>query len=75
MPTVKPEEKSREVSPFPLAMLWDHLDMALLALDNQMTVQNVNAASERMFGKTRRWLLGQSIEMLLPGYPVALDLI
>ncbi|MBF0603795.1 MAG: GHKL domain-containing protein [Nitrospirae bacterium] len=75
MPTVKPEEKSREHHPLPLGVLWDHIDMAVLALDNQLIVQNTNAASERMFGKTSRWMLGQSIETLLPGYPVALDLI
>ncbi|HIJ83112.1 MAG: signal transduction histidine kinase, nitrogen specific, NtrB [Magnetococcales bacterium] len=75
MPTVKPEEKSRGHGPFPLNTLWDHVDMALLALDNTFIVQNVNTACERMFGKTHRWLLGQSIETLLPGYPVALDLV
>ncbi|MBF0138782.1 MAG: GHKL domain-containing protein [Magnetococcales bacterium] len=75
MPTVTQEEKSRECHPFSLNLLWDHIDLALLALDNRLIVQNVNAASERMFGKTHRWLVGQPIESLLPGYPVALDLI
>lgn len=75
MPTVKPSEKLRGPRPFSLDTLWDHIDTALLALDTGLVVQNVNVAAERLFGRTHRWLLGQPIDTLLPGYPVALDLI
>ena len=49
--------------------------MGLLAVDRTGVVRTVNGAAERLFGKTRRFLLGMPLEKLLPGHPVALDLI
>lgn len=55
--------------------LWDQLATGLLAVDEMGVVQAVNSAAERLFGRARHHLLGVALERLLPGHPVALDLI
>ena len=56
-------------------ILWDQLATGIVAVDGAGVVQAVNSAAERIFGKARHHLLGTSLERLLPGHPVALDLI
>ncbi|MBF0183702.1 MAG: PAS domain-containing protein [Magnetococcales bacterium] len=56
-------------------ILWDQLTTGVVAVDPQDRVQAVNTAAERMLGRARRHLLGIPLEQLLPGHPVALDLI
>lgn len=56
-------------------MLWDQLAMGIVVVDEADVVRTVNSASERLFGKARRHLLGVALPRLLPGHPVALDLI
>ncbi|MBF0453370.1 MAG: PAS domain-containing protein [Magnetococcales bacterium] len=56
-------------------VLWNLLDCGLIAVDSQCIVRNMNASAERLFGKSGRHVLGETLEKLLPGHPVALDLI
>ncbi len=56
-------------------VLWDQLTTGVIAVDNAGVVQTVNSAAERLLGRARRHLLGVPLENLLPGHPVALDLI
>lgn len=60
---------------FSLEMLWEQLAFGIIAVDETNVVRRVNGAAERIFGKARQHLLGVSLERLLPGHPVALDLI
>jgi two-component system, NtrC family, nitrogen regulation sensor histidine kinase GlnL len=55
--------------------LWDLVDCGLLVVDANGVVRNINISAERMFGKSGRHVLGEALEKLLPGHPVALDLI
>ncbi|MBF0370756.1 MAG: PAS domain-containing protein [Magnetococcales bacterium] len=55
--------------------LCDQLTVGFIAVDRAGIVQAVNSAVERLLGKPRRHLIGASLEELLPGHPVALDLI
>ncbi|MBF0611689.1 MAG: PAS domain-containing protein [Magnetococcales bacterium] len=54
--------------------LMDNLPTGILAADREGVVRLVNATAERMMGKPRRHLLGNRISQLLPGHPVAIDL-
>lgn len=60
--------------PFTPTSLLDNLPTGLIAVDAAGVVRLVNAAAERMMGRPRRHLLGQQLDTLLPGHPVALDL-
>ncbi len=62
-------------NPFSPAQLWEQMATGVIAVDPGGTVRTVNGAAEKMFGKTRRHLLGISLEKLLPGHPLALDLV
>ncbi|MBF0447636.1 MAG: PAS domain-containing protein [Magnetococcales bacterium] len=64
-----------EQSLFSREVLWDLLDLALIVVDEQNFVRNMNMAAERLFGKSGRTVIGDRLDKLLPGYPVALDLI
>ncbi|MEO5365971.1 MAG: ATP-binding protein [Magnetococcus sp. WYHC-3] len=55
--------------------LLDQLTTGLIAVDRDNRVRQVNSVAERMLGRPREQLLGQSLKRLLPGHPVALDLI
>lgn len=55
--------------------LWDLVDGGLIALDSAGVVRNMNVAAERLLGRSLRHVVGDTLERLLPGYPVALDLI
>ncbi|MEO5349842.1 MAG: PAS domain-containing protein [Magnetococcus sp. YQC-3] len=56
-------------------LLWDQLTTGVIAVDGAGVVQAVNGAAERLLGRARRHLLGVPLEGLLPGHPIALDLI
>ena len=56
-------------------LLWDQMAMGIIAVDESGVVQSVNSAAERLFGRDREHLCGMVLEQLLPGHPVALDLI
>lgn len=56
-------------------LLWDQLTTGVVAVDGNDVVQAVNSAAERLLGRGRGHLLGVPIETLLPGHPVALELI
>lgn len=60
---------------FSSAHLWDQLPVGVIGVDQTDTVQAVNSAAERLLGYARRQLVGVPLEQLLPGYPVALELI
>lgn len=62
-------------SSFSPAILWDQLAIGIVVVDDTGVVQAVNTAAERLFGRARRHLLGVALELLLPGHPVAIDLI
>ncbi|MBF0127236.1 MAG: PAS domain-containing protein [Magnetococcales bacterium] len=55
--------------------LWDHLTLGVVAVDEGGVVRVVNDAAEKMFGKPRGRLLGIPLETLLPGHPVAMELL
>ncbi|MBF0162378.1 MAG: PAS domain-containing protein [Magnetococcales bacterium] len=63
------------MSPFTPGLLWDHLTTGVIALDGDGVVRAVNNAAERLLGRGRNHLLGVPLAALLPGHPVALDLI
>ena len=56
-------------------MLWEQLAFGIIAVDESNVVRRVNGAAERILGRARQHLLGLPLEQLLPGHPVALDLI
>ncbi len=58
----------------PLA-LWDLLTLGVVVVDTQGVVQGVNDVGEKLFGKPRSRLLGVQLATLLPGHPVAMDLL
>jgi two-component system, NtrC family, nitrogen regulation sensor histidine kinase GlnL len=60
---------------FSKEQLWDQLDCGLIVVDSHCIVRNMNIASERLFSKSGRHVVGETLSKLLPGYPVALDLI
>ena len=64
-----------DASPLAPAIVWEQLATGMIAIDTGGIVRTVNNAAEKLFGKTRRHLLGIPLERLLPGHPVALDLI
>ncbi|OSM06199.1 two-component system sensor histidine kinase NtrB [Magnetofaba australis] len=55
--------------------LFDQVSCGVMALDRDGVVRETNAAAERLFGRTRHHMVGKKLEDLLPGHPVALDLI
>ena len=60
---------------FSVGMLWDQMATGVVAVDEAGVIRAVNHAAEKLFGKGRRHLVGMSLERLLPGHPIALDLI
>ncbi len=60
---------------FSSAALWDMVDCGLIAVDTTGVVRNMNLSAERLLGRSGRYVVGQALEKLLPGHPVALDLI
>ena len=60
---------------FSKEVLWDTIDCGLIVVDFQGVIRTMNLTAERMFGRSSRMVIGESLERLLPGYPVALDLI
>ncbi|MEO5362852.1 MAG: ATP-binding protein [Magnetococcus sp. DMHC-8] len=56
-------------------ILWDQLTTGVIAVDDEGVVRAVNGAAERLLGRARRHLLGVPLATLLPGHPVALDLV
>ncbi|WP_130471046.1 two-component system sensor histidine kinase NtrB [Candidatus Magnetaquicoccus inordinatus] len=56
-------------------ILWDQLTTGVVAVDHEGRVQAVNTAAERLLGRARRHLSGIPLAQLLPGHPIALDLI
>ncbi|MEO5347299.1 MAG: ATP-binding protein [Magnetococcus sp. YQC-9] len=61
-------------SAFSPATLWDQLTFGLVGVDGFGVVRVVNDAAEKLLGKPRGRLLGIRLESLLPGHPVAMDL-
>lgn len=55
--------------------LWDHLTLGIVAVDAQGIVQAVNDTAEKLLGKPRGRLIGLELKSLLPGHPVAMDLL
>lgn len=55
--------------------LWDLLDCGLIVVDGSGRIRDINATAERMVGKSGRHVIGEGLDRLLPGHPVALDLI
>lgn len=62
-------------TPFDSANLLEQLPVGIVAVDRAGVVHQVNVTAERLLGRPRRQLLGSSLQRLLPGHPVALDLI
>ncbi|MBF0622355.1 MAG: PAS domain-containing protein [Magnetococcales bacterium] len=60
---------------FSASNLFDHMTTGLIAVDLEGRVKRVNSAAERILGKPRRHLNGRLLKQLLPGHPVAMDLI
>ncbi|MBF0142706.1 MAG: PAS domain-containing protein [Magnetococcales bacterium] len=63
------------VDPFAVDNLWDQLAMGLIAVDRGNIVRAVNTSAERIMGRPRGALVGVSLNRLLPGHPLALDLV
>lgn len=55
--------------------LWDQLTLGLVVVDGEGVVRAVNDVGEKLFGKPRGRLLGMELGVLLPGHPVAMDLL
>ncbi|OAN50374.1 diguanylate cyclase [Paramagnetospirillum marisnigri] len=49
-----------------LDMLMDHADDSILILDSQGSIDTVNAAAQRLFGRTAAEMVGQPFSILLP---------
>lgn len=60
---------------FHAANLLDQLATGVVAVDRERLVRAVNTAAERLLCRPRRHMLGVSLERILPGHPVALDLL
>ncbi|MEG3638176.1 two-component system sensor histidine kinase NtrB [Magnetococcus sp. PR-3] len=60
---------------FDAAQLLDQTSIAIIALDCENTIRNVNTAAEKIMDRPRQHLLNTHLERVLPGHPVALDLI
>jgi two-component system, NtrC family, nitrogen regulation sensor histidine kinase GlnL len=60
---------------FAKELLWDVVESSLVVVDTKGIVRNVNLAAERLFGKSGRFIIGEELEKLLPGHPIALDLV
>ncbi|MBF0383739.1 MAG: PAS domain-containing protein [Magnetococcales bacterium] len=56
-------------------LVWDVVEYSLVVVDTKGIVRNINLAAERLFGKSDRYIIGENLEKLLPGHPVALDLV
>ncbi|MBF0341425.1 MAG: PAS domain-containing protein [Magnetococcales bacterium] len=54
--------------------LWDQLTMGVVGVDARGVVRVVNDAAEKLLGKPRGRLIGQDLALLLPGHPVAMEL-
>ncbi|MBF0164525.1 MAG: PAS domain-containing protein [Magnetococcales bacterium] len=55
--------------------LWDQLTLGVVGVDAAGLVRAVNDAAEKLLGKPRGRLIGVRLEALLPGHPVAMDLL
>ncbi|MBF0623297.1 MAG: PAS domain-containing protein [Magnetococcales bacterium] len=55
--------------------LFDQLPTGFITVDRRGVVRDVNSAAERLLGKPRRRLIGRPLSKLLPGHPVAEDLL
>jgi two-component system, NtrC family, nitrogen regulation sensor histidine kinase GlnL len=60
---------------FAKELLWDMVECGLIVVDTDSIVRNMNLSAERLFGKSANSVIGESLEKLLPGHPVAIDLI
>ncbi|NGZ05901.1 MAG: PAS domain-containing protein [Magnetococcales bacterium] len=60
---------------FAPSVLWDHLTLGVLGVDARGEVRAVNDAAERLLGKPRGRLIGMDLASLLPGHPVAMELL
>ncbi|MBF0177497.1 MAG: PAS domain-containing protein [Magnetococcales bacterium] len=60
---------------FTPATLCDQIATGMIAVDQNGVVRYVNSATERLLGKPRHRLLGESLDRLLPGHPLALDIL
>ncbi|MBF0402050.1 MAG: PAS domain-containing protein [Magnetococcales bacterium] len=63
------------MSYFTTDILWDQLTTGVVAVDGADVVRAVNSAAERLLGRGRSHLLGVPLATLLPGHPVALELV
>ncbi|MBF0186545.1 MAG: PAS domain-containing protein [Magnetococcales bacterium] len=70
-----PSSSSNPSSDLPLDFLLDHMTTGIVAVDGTGCICRINSAAERLLGKPRRHLMGRSLNHILPGHPVALDLI
>ncbi|ABK46156.1 signal transduction histidine kinase, nitrogen specific, NtrB [Magnetococcus marinus MC-1] len=60
---------------FNAAQLLDQTSIGIIALDCDNVIQRVNTAAEKILDRPRQHLLHTPLEKVLPGHPVALDLI
>ncbi|MBF0310198.1 MAG: PAS domain-containing protein [Magnetococcales bacterium] len=60
---------------FNMANLFDQLTTGCIAMDARGIVRAANSAAERLLGKPRSRLEGSAVSRLLPGHPVALELV
>lgn len=60
---------------FSPANLLDHMSTGIIVVDQEDRVKRINSAAERLLGRPRCKLLGVLLQELLPGHPVAVDLI
>jgi two-component system nitrogen regulation sensor histidine kinase GlnL len=57
------------------SQLLDQLVAALIVVDRENVIRFVNTAAERLIGRPRRAILATPLVRLLPGYPVAVELV
>ncbi|MBF0181143.1 MAG: PAS domain-containing protein [Magnetococcales bacterium] len=60
---------------FAPVVLWDQLTLGVVAMDERGVVRAVNDTAEKLLGKPRSRLVGVGLETLLPGHPVAMELL
>ncbi|MBF0426674.1 MAG: PAS domain-containing protein [Magnetococcales bacterium] len=60
---------------FAPTVLCDQIALGLIAIDRGGVVRYVNSATERLLRKPRHRLLGEPLDRLLPGHPLALDVL
>nr|CRH07524.1 putative nitrogen regulation protein ntrB [Candidatus Magnetococcus massalia] len=64
-----------EASVFSPEHLFDQISTAVIGMDLDNTIHMANTAAERILDRPRHYLTGYPLEKVLPGHPVALDLI